>query len=90
MRERDIEKYLRKEVRKRGGEIRKLKFIGRRGAPDDMVWIQGWDFPKMAELKRPGKKLDLHQKRERKVLIEMGIEVFKLDTFKAVDRFLKT
>jgi hypothetical protein len=88
MRERDIENYLRKEVKKRGGHIRKLKWIGRRGAPDDLVWIQGWDFPKLVEMKRPGKKLEAHQRRERLRLIKMGIESVKLDTLKDIDKFL--
>ena len=88
MLERDIEKYLRKEVKKRGGEIRKLRWINRRGAPDNLVWVQGFDFPKLAEMKRPGKKLDAHQRRERLRLIKMGIESVKLDSYKGVDLFL--
>lgn len=87
-RERDIENYLRREVRRLGGEIRKLRWIGRRGAPDNLVWVQGFDFPKLAEMKKPGKKLDPHQRRERLRLIKMGIESVKLDTYMDVDEFL--
>lgn len=39
MRERDIEDYLVKRVNAMGGEIRKVKWIGRRGAPDRFVML---------------------------------------------------
>lgn len=39
MRESDIEEYLVKRVKALGGEIRKVKWIGRRGAPDRLVML---------------------------------------------------
>lgn len=39
MRERDIEKYLVTRVAAIGGEVRKVKWIGRRGAPDRLVML---------------------------------------------------
>lgn len=39
MRERDIEDYLVKRVNAMGGEVRKVKWIGRRGAPDRLVML---------------------------------------------------
>ena len=39
MRESDIEEYLVKRVKELGGEIRKVKWIGRRGAPDRVVML---------------------------------------------------
>lgn len=39
MRERDIEQYLVKRVKAMGGEVRKVKWIGRRGAPDRLVML---------------------------------------------------
>lgn len=39
MKERDIEAYLVERVRELGGEIRKVKWIGRRGAPDRLVML---------------------------------------------------
>lgn len=89
MRESQIEKYLCDEVNKRKGEIRKVKWIGRHGAPDRMCWVPGWVYPKMAELKPPGELLEEHQRREHKRLNKMGIETFKLDSFEDVDRFLR-
>lgn len=90
MREKTIELYLVQEVKKLSGEIRKVKWIARRGAPDRMVWIPNWYFPKMAELKASGKPLEDHQKREHKRLKRMGIQCFKLDSFADVDKFLRT
>jgi hypothetical protein len=39
MRERDIEAHLVKRVKAMGGEVRKVQWIGRRGAPDRLVMI---------------------------------------------------
>jgi hypothetical protein len=90
MRESDIEDYLVEQVAKRRGEQRKVKWINRHGAPDRLVWIPGWSYPKMPELKAPGLPLKEHQKREHKRLKKMGIYCCKLDTFTDVDRFLRT
>ncbi len=89
MRESEIENYLVDRVEQLRGEIRKVKWIGRRGAPDRLVWIPAWTAPKMPELKRPGKDLEEHQKREHKRLKRMGIACCKLDSIEAVDRFLR-
>ncbi len=90
MREAAIESYLVAEVKKLRGEERKVRWIARRGAPDRLVWIPGWRFPKMPETKAPGKPLEAHQKREHKRLKKMGICCCKLDSFEDVDKFLKT
>ncbi len=39
MRESDIEKHLVKRVKKLGGEVRKVQWIGRNGAPDRLVML---------------------------------------------------
>lgn len=90
MRERDIEHYLVGEVKKLSGENRKINWVNRRHAPDRLVWIPGWRFPKMAELKKPGLKLEPGQAREHKRLKKMGIECFKIDSYEDVDRLLKS
>ncbi len=67
MREADIEKYLVARVKLRGGEVRKVHWIGRRGAPDRIVMLPGMEHPECidydiaartiwVELKAPGKK----------------------------------
>lgn len=89
MRERQIEIYLVRRVKELKGETRKIRWLDRRGAPDRLVWIPSWIFPKMPEIKRPGKGLEDHQKREHKRLKKMGINCCKLDSLEAVDRFLR-
>lgn len=37
--EREVEAYLIKRVKELGGEVRKVKWIGRRGAPDRLVLL---------------------------------------------------
>lgn len=42
MRESQIEKHLVARVKALGGEVRKVKWIGRRGAPDRLVLLPTW------------------------------------------------
>lgn len=90
IRESQIESYHNDEVARLKGETRKVQWINRRGAPDRMTWIPGWHWPKMPEMKKPGKGLEAHQRREHKRLKKMGVECFKLDSYVDVDRFLRT
>lgn len=94
MRERNIENYLVERVKEAGGEIRKVKWIGRRGCPDRFVGfstrVSNLMFPYcLVELKRPGKKLDDHQKREIKKLEKVGLYTFVIDTKQKVNKFIK-
>jgi len=84
-----LENYLKKRVKELGGQTRKIKWIGRKGAPDELVWIPKWVWPKMAEMKAPGEPLEEHQKREHRRLKKMGVKCVKLDNVKDIDRFLK-
>jgi len=48
LRERDIEKHLVQRVKALGGEVRKVQWVGRRGAPDRVVMLpeklhKAWD-----------------------------------------------
>lgn len=101
-RERDIERYLVDRVKALGGEVRKVKWIGRRGAPDRLVMLpartlaQGidcaWCNPKgraiWVELKAPGKPAEPHQLREHARMGAMGQEVRVVDSFEGVDGVL--
>lgn len=86
MRERDIEKHLKRMVKDAGGETRKLKWIGRRGAPDRIVFLNGAHF---VELKRPGCDLRPEQVREVARLRKQGAEVWVLPTIESVDNFVR-
>jgi hypothetical protein len=96
-----IEKYLCDRVKMLGGEVRKVKWIGRRGAPDRLVMLPGgWHrlanggqvyrpFTVFVELKAPGKDPEPHQAREHKRMRDMGQRVEVIDSMEGVDNLLK-
>ena len=96
-RESEIENYLVERVKALGGEVRKLKWIGRRGAPDRIVMLPGGSnlfgesLPGIAlwvELKAPGEKAKPHQAREHERMRKMGQRVVIVDSFEGVDEVL--
>lgn len=98
MRESVIEDYLVERVKAKGGEVRKVKWIGRRGAPDRLVMLpaklhepSGYFFPRPAiwiELKAPGEKAKPHQVREHERMRRMGQCVVVIDSIEGVDEVL--
>jgi hypothetical protein len=89
MRESKIEAYLAEKVKALGGEVRKLRWVGRNGAPDRVVMLPPdvcrahptvW-----VELKAPGAKPRPHQAREHNRMRRNGQQVLVLDSFAAVD-----
>ena len=102
LRERDIERYLVKRVKELGGEVRKVQWIGRRGAPDRLVMlpprhVEDPDDPFglaagpdtiWVELKAPGVKPDAHQQREHERMRAMGQQVVVIDSIEGVDALL--
>jgi hypothetical protein len=84
MRESDIEKYLVKKVKALGGEVRKVKWIGRRGAPDRLVMFPP-NHTEWVELKATGKVAEPHQLREHVRMRAMGQTVFVIDSLAGVD-----
>ncbi len=88
MRERDIERYLVAEAKARGGEVRKVKWVGRRGAPDRLVLLGTRGF--WVELKAPGVAAEDYQLREHARMRAFGCEVFVIDSLDGVDHVLDT
>ena len=88
MRESEVEDYLVKCVKKLRGEVRKVKWIGRRGAPDRFVMVCGLNF--FVELKAPGKKPNEQQRREIDSLKSRHVDVYVVDGIEAVDALLRT
>ena len=86
MRESTIEQYLVEQVKALGGECRKLKWIGRNGAPDRIVMLP--DRTVWVELKAPGEKCRPHQIREHERMRRMGQRVEVVDSFEGVDEVL--
>lgn len=87
MRESEIEKYLVKRVQALGGEVRKAAWIGRRGAPDRCVMLDGKTI--FVELKAPGEKAKPHQAREHERMRKMGQTVVVVDSLEGVDEVLQ-
>lgn len=98
MKERDIEAYLVDVVRQLGGEIRKVKWIGRRGAPDRVVMLPREAYVDdlhsciWVELKNPetiktfpanGHERAQHREHER--MRAMGQRVLVLGTIEQID-----
>ncbi len=101
MRERDIERHLVQRVKALGGEVRKVQWIGRRGAPDRLVMLPlTWRVPVVGtwqhsdsktiwvELKAPGVKPEAHQVREHQRMRAMGQHVVVIDSIEAVAELL--
>lgn len=87
MRESEIETYLVLRVKGMGGEVRKVRWVGRNGAPDRLVMLP--DRPALwIELKAPGEKPRPHQVREHERMRRMGQVVAVVDSLDGVDEVL--
>jgi hypothetical protein len=100
LRERDIERYLVLRVKAMGGEVRKVRWVGRRGAPDRLVMLpselgqrgfEEWFWRERTawvELKAPGVKPEPHQLREHERMRAMGQRVEVIDSLAGVEELL--
>ena len=88
MREKEVEQFFIRRVRETGGIQRKFTSPGHAGVPDRIC-----AFPvgrvALAELKRPSKGAEEHQKREHDKWRAVGCTVWVLDTKEAVDIFIE-
>lgn len=84
LRERDIERALVKAVKAAGGEIRKVMWIGRRGAPDRLVLLEGHG-PLFVELKAPGGRVSRLQDLEHRRLRAGGCRVMTIWKLEQID-----
>lgn len=86
MKESSVESYFTSRIKALGGESRKVKWIGRRGAPDQLPLLAGMG-PTLVELKAPGKKPRPEQLREHERLRRAGYRVLVIDTHELVDKY---
>jgi hypothetical protein len=89
LRENKIEDYLHAEVKALGGGYRRVKWIGRSGANDDLILLPRWSWHALVECKRPGEEPESHQEREHARLRAAGFQVFVVSTFAEIDAMLK-
>ena len=87
MLERKIEAYLVKRVKAIGGEVRKVKWIGRHGAPDRLVLTPMWSV--WVELKQTGKTAEPHQEREHARMRAMNQRAVVIDSMTGVDALIE-
>jgi hypothetical protein len=89
MREADIEKYLREQVKAAGGRAYKFVSPGNAGVPDRIVLFPGGKIA-FAELKAPGKKQTPLQAATAKKISDLGYPVIVIDSKQGVDDFIRT
>lgn len=98
IREAHVQRYFVKQVKHLGGLARKVSWEGRRSAPDWYVSFS-WRpvrfgkrpaFNAFVELKAPGERPRPDQLREHERLRKAGTRVYWLDSYLAVDQFLRT
>ncbi len=86
MRESKIEARLVQRVKALGGEVRKVKWIGRNSAPDRFVMLLGNTF--WAELKAPGERPTTAQLREHERMRKMGQRIEVVDSLERIEELL--
>lgn len=86
MREQQVEAYLHARVKELGGDHRRVKWIGRSHAPDDLILLPGRHL--FVECKRPGETPRDGQLREHARLRAAGFEVHVASTFEEIDTIL--
>jgi hypothetical protein len=102
LRESQIEARLKDRALALGGEVRKVRWIGRNGAPDRLVMLpamgrptpRGFVFDQhprtiWVELKAPGRKPTAAQAREHERMRKMGQRVEVVDSYERVEEVLR-
>ena len=87
MQESSLEKRLRLEVNKYGGQAYKFTSPGKRGVPDRLVLLpEGRAI--FVEMKAPAKPLEPLQKKRANELKALGFKVYKIDSHADIDNFI--
>jgi hypothetical protein len=86
IRESVVEKHLVSRIASLGGMTRKLKWVGKRGAPDRLVILHGHVY--FIELKRPKGTPDPLQVLELARINNHGGTAITLDSVEAIDNWL--
>lgn len=70
-----LQAHLRKRVEATGGVYRKVRYEGRRGCPDCLIWWQ-WPAMAMVEVKAEGDRYSVLQAREVGRMQSDGLPVY--------------
>jgi len=87
MLEKEIEKYLREQVKLRGGIAYKFTSPGNVGVPDRLVLLPNGKII-FIELKAPGKKTSKVQDLQIARIRKLGFKVFVLDSKEKIEEVL--
>lgn len=88
MTEKNIEKYLRDEVKKAGGRAYKFVSPGNAGVPDRLVLFPGGRVF-FVELKNKGKKSTPLQTGQQNRIRKLGFPVFVIDSKPGVEELIR-
>jgi hypothetical protein len=88
LRERDVEKYFREQVRGIGGRAYKFVSPGNVGVPDRLTLLPGGRTV-FVELKAPGKKPTKIQQAQADKIRKLGFDVLTIDSKEGVDKFIR-
>ena len=82
-----LQGHLRKLVQGSGGQYRKIRYEGRRGCPDCLIW---WEWPNLAfvEIKADGDRYSKLQEREVERMRAANIPVFTARTAEDVEKIV--
>ena len=99
MREKHIEDALHERIKELGGETRRVRWIGRRGAPDDYVMLPAYCYTDRAgvrrcrngfvgwvECKAPKKGPRPEQAREHNRMKALGVIVLVINSLEQIDQ----
>lgn len=89
MREKNVEIYLREQIKKSGGIAFKFVSPGNAGVPDRIVLLPRGECV-FVELKAPGKKTTVLQDRQIERIRKLGFRVEILDSVDRVDEFIES
>lgn len=88
MQESYLEKKLKDEVLKMGGQALKFTSPGKNGVPDRLILKPGGQAI-FVEMKAPGKPLEPLQRKRAEQLRALGFKVYKIDSVEDVKRFIQ-
>lgn len=88
MLEKEVEQYLREQVKALGGKAYKFASPGNAGVPDRIVLLPG-GVTIFVELKAPGKKPTPLQQAQQKKISNLGFTVLVIDSKQGVDDLIE-
>lgn len=88
MKEGQLERRLKREVVKLGGQALKFVSPGMAGVPDRIVLLPNGRIH-FVEMKAPGEKLRPLQEKRAKDLTSLGFSVYTIDSLETIDSFIR-